>query len=411
MFSVLPIEVQHYIVQKLDQPEDLAKVATLSKHFYNLSINSDTWQLLVQRKFNITDFYNVPKNVNWKLFYREKEAMSKPLSWNSISNESSTHPTPRHCHGAVAVGSKMLIFGGHQIEGTAFNRKDDMWYFDPATNEFQEIQPQGVRIPPISRHRLVVIENRVYSFGGILHNLQKLNSVFMFDPATLTWSELATKNTPPEPRCDPVVVAYKHQIIVFGGSIKDLAFPSDVHVFDTHTLTWSQPQISGDIPTPRIGCNGTVLRDTLFIYGGGDYNREEKKYNKLFDQIYTLDLISWTWKLLTVKGEVPKVSDYLNSFVVGNHIVIGGGWCTNPHAFDTLSRTWLQLPNSQSTTINNNDSSAVKIGNVVYYFGGYFQNYVHHLNALDIGHLNFLTENKVERPFEIKKIRDICLAN
>jgi len=74
-----------------------------------------------------------------------------------------------------------------------------------------------------------------------------------------------------------VVVAYKHQIVVFGGSIKDLAFPSDVHVFDTHTLTWSQPQISGEIPTPRIGCNGTVLRDTLYLYGGGDYNREEKK--------------------------------------------------------------------------------------------------------------------------------------
>jgi len=66
-------------------------------------------------------------------------------------------------------------------------------------------------------------------------------------------------------------------LFFFGGSIKDLAFPSDVHVFDTHTLTWSQPQISGDIPTPRIGCNGTVLSDTLYLYGGGDYNREEKK--------------------------------------------------------------------------------------------------------------------------------------
>jgi len=139
---------------------------------------------------------------------------------------------------------------------------------------------------------------------------------------------------------------------------------------------------------------------------------KKKKYNKLYDQIYALDLISWTWKLLTVKGEVPKVSDYLNSFVVGNHIVIGGGWCTNPSAFDTLSRTWSQLPNSQGTTINNNDSSAVKIGNTVYYFGGYFQNYVHHLNTLDMGHLNFLTENQVaERPFEIKKSGNIGLVN
>jgi len=396
MFIILPVEVQHYIVQMLQQPDCLAKIATISRHFYNLSVYGETWQKLVQYKYNIAEFFNVPRDVNWKLYYREKEAVCKPLTWNSLSQQSLVHPSPRHCHGAVAVGNKMLIFGGHQIEGTTFNRQDDMWYFDPVTKEFQEIHPQGIRIPPISRHRLVVIENRVYSFGGILHNLQKLNSIFMFDPVTLTWEELAVTNTPPSPRCDPVVVAYKHLIVVFGGSIKDLAFPSDIHIFDTHSRSWYQPEIKGQIPSPRIGCNGTVVRDTLYLYGGGDYNREERKYNKLFNEIWELNLKSWTWQFLPVKGEVPKISDFLNSFVIGNHIVIGGGWCSNPFAFDTISRTWSHLPNSQNVTINNNDSSAVKIGNVVYYFGGYFHSYVHHLNTLDLGHLNFLPEIKVE---------------
>jgi len=390
----LPIELQNYIICLLDSPIQLAKVAVLSTHFHGLSLNPNTWQNLIERTWNIKKFYNVPRKFDWKLYYREKESISQPLSWNQINN--TPHPSPRQCHGAVALGSKMVIFGGHQIEGDNFNRRDDMWYFDSGNEEFYEIHPQGFHIPPISRHRLVNIDNRIYSFGGILHNRQKLNSVFMFVPETLSWEELAVQNAPPEPRCDPVVVAYKHYMVIFGGSIKDLAFPSDVHVFDTRTRSWSQPKVSGTIPPSRIGCTAVVLRDTMYLYGGGDYNREERKYRKMYTEIWTLDLVTWSWTYLEVEGNVPKISDFLNSIVLGNHIIIGGGWCSNPYAFDTISRTWTLLPNRNNITINNNDSSAVQIGNYVYYFGGYYNNYRHHLNALDIGHLDFLMNKKIE---------------
>lgn len=388
MLVQLPIELQNYIICLLDSPLLLAKVALLSKHFHKLSLDRNTWQILIESKWQIKKFFNVPKNFNWKLYYREKESISQPLSWSPINN--SPRPSPRQCHGAVALGTKMIIFGGHQIEGDNFNRRDDMWFFDSEQSEFSEIHPQGFRIPPISRHRLVNIDNRIYSFGGILHNRQKLNSVFMFDPETLIWEELEVSNDPPEPRCDPVVVAYKHYVVIFGGSIKDLAFPSDVHVFDTQTRTWFQPQITGAIPPSRIGCTAVVLRDTMYLYGGGDYNREERKYMKMYTELWTLDLMNWSWNILEVGGALPKISDFLNSIVVGNHIIIGGGWCSNPYAFDTISRTWSLLPNRNNITVNNNDSTAVHIGNYIYYFGGYYNLYRHHLNALDIGHLDFL---------------------
>jgi hypothetical protein len=390
MLVQIPLELQNYICCFLES-QDLAKVALLCKHFYKLALNPDTWQQLCERKWNINKFYNVPAAFDWKLYYREKESIAQPLSWNQI--DTTSHPSPRQGHGAVAIGSKMLIFGGHQIEGDNFNRKDDMWLFDPEQNEFQEIHPQGIRIPPISRHRLVNINNRIYSFGGIVQNRQKLNSIFMFDPETLAWEELDVQNDPPEPRCDPVVVAYKHFIVIFGGSIKDLLFPSDVHIFDTCSRSWSQPSVVGDIPPSRIGCTAVVLNDTMYLYGGGDYNSEERKYRKMFSEIWTLDLKKWQWTYLSAGGETPKISDFLNSFVVGNHIIIGGGWSSNPYAFDTISRNWSLLKNTDSSTVNNNDSSAVHIGKKVYYFGGYHNNYKYHLNSLDMGHMDFLMEN------------------
>jgi hypothetical protein len=394
MLVQIPLELQNYICCCLELPADLASVALLSKHFYKLALNPDTWQQLCERRWNITKFYNVPAGFDWKLYYREKMTIAQPLTWNQFDDQK-PHPSPRQCHGAVALGSKMLIYGGHKIEGDTFNRKDDMWLFDPKQSEFQEIHPQGIPIPPISRHRLVNINDRIYSFGGILQDSQKLNSMFALDPETLAWEELEVKNQPPEPRCDPVVVAYKQFIVIFGGSIKDLAFPSDVHVFDTISHTWSQPSIVGDVPPPRIGCTAVVLNDTMYLYGGGDYNSEEKKYRKMHTEMWTLDLKKWQWTFLdNAGGALPKISDFLNSFVVGNHIIVGGGWCSNPYAFDTISRTWSLLTNSDNTTINNNDSSAVQIGHKVYYFGGYHNDYQHHLNALDIGHLGFLIENQ-----------------
>jgi len=390
MLVQLPKELQNYIISCLDEPVHLAKVALVSTHFYKLSLDDNTWQQLVERKWNLSKFYNVPRQFDWKLYYREKETIAQPLSWNQVNK--TPHPSPRQCHGAVALGNKMVIFGGHQIEGDSFNRKDDMWFFDSEQSSFSEIQTQGIRIPPISRHRLVTINDRIYSFGGILHNRQKLNSVFMFDPKTMAWSELAVRNEAPEPRCDPVVIAYKHYMVVFGGSIKDLAFPSDVHLFDTNTLTWSQPPVTGVLPPSRIGCTAVVVKDKMYIYGGGDYNREERKYLKMYYEMWTLDLVNWTWTLIEAIGELPKISDFLNSFTVGNHIVIGGGWCTNPYAFDTISRTWNLLPNRDNIIVNNNDSSAVHIGNQVYYFGGYHNLYRHHLNTLDLGHLDFLNK-------------------
>jgi len=46
----LPVELQNYLVVLLEEPEHIAKISALSKHFHKLSINPITWQLLVEKK-------------------------------------------------------------------------------------------------------------------------------------------------------------------------------------------------------------------------------------------------------------------------------------------------------------------------------------------------------------------------
>jgi len=117
----------------------------------------------------------------------------------------------------------------------------------------------------------------------------------------------------------------------------------------------------------------------------------KKKYVTLFTDIWTLDLHTWEWSQVNAIGDIPKISDFLNVLVIGNHLIIGGGWYSDPYAFDTVSRKWKQLPNKNKLRVNNNDTSATLIGNNIYYFGGFFNTYKHHFYKLDLSHLSFLT--------------------
>jgi len=176
--------------------------------------------------------------------------------------------------------------------------------------------------------------------------------------------------------------------LFFGGSDKDMNFLSDVHVFDTQTSTWRQPLVTGTPPSSRIGCVGTIINNKFYLYGGGNYNKVKKVYTQMFSEIWTLDLISWNWEFEKSNGVPPTACDFLNVFSLGNHFFIDGGWNTKPWCYDTLSKTWSQL--NSAFPQNNNDSSCVVIGDSALYFGGYFNQYCHHLTMVDLSPLSFL---------------------
>jgi len=283
----------------------------------------------------------------------------------------------------------MVIMGGHVTDGETFTRRSDIWIYDPSRQTFEEIIPECEKLPLISRHKLVCINYLVYSFGGILQDKSKLNSITTFDYRTKILRTLTVKGTPPSVRCDSVVVSHGTNIVVFGGSDKDMNFPSDVHVFDTLTKTWSQPKVEGTPPSSRIGCVGTVIRDRLYIYGGGNYNKVEKKYSEIYIEVWVLDLMTWTWEHeVTSTSEAPKAGDFLNVFSIGNHFFIEGGWYSKPWCYDTVTRSWLNVNTTNS--INNNDAACVVIGDSVYYYGGYFNRHRHNLTKVGLPSLAFL---------------------
>jgi len=313
-------------------------------------------------------------------------AFQAKVEWGAIS-PATLLPAPRQSHATTSVGDKLFIFGGHQITGDTFQRRDDTWLYSPQSQQFEQLQLTGP-VKSISRHKCVSFGNKVFSFGGILQDKTKVNALYSIDVETREFVELQTSGTPPEPRCDPAVVAYKNNLVVFGGSVGDFIFPSDIHFFNIETNTWSQPQTTGTPPSPRIGCTAVVIKDKLYLYGGGNWCKDTRKYLQLYSEVWSFNFKKYEWKKESSCSEHPPMSDFLNSFAIGNHFIVEGGWYSNPWAYDTISQQWKKL--QTDSILNNNDSTCARIGNSVFYYGGYHNQYQHHLVKMDLKHLTFL---------------------
>jgi len=388
----LPPELLYEMIRAVPDlsAHDLLMIALVSVRFCGLAQSPTAWRSLASMRWGTDVTVKVPKTFDWKLYHREKCAFDRPFLWTPF-DDIEPHPPPRQSHGAAKVGNKLVIMGGHQIVDERFQRQDDIWTFDTTTKVFERLLIES-SLPAVSRHRMVTLDNKIYSFGGILQDKKKLNSIFKFDPSTLQWEELSVKGQIPEPRCDSVVVAHGRKLVVFGGSVQDLVFPSDLHVFDVDTQQWTKPPVLGEVPPARIGCTGAVVGDVMYLYGGGDYDKDQQKYKALFTEVWALDLVKFQWSRVSTVGEVPTISDFLNVFVIGNHLVIEGGWYSEPYAFDTVGKRWRRLTTTtvDGSKVNNNDASATLIGNDVYYYGGYYNAYKHHLYKMDVSSLSFL---------------------
>eukprot|EP01128_Nolandella_sp_AFSM9_P011942 TRINITY_DN8828_c0_g1_i1.p1 TRINITY_DN8828_c0_g1~~TRINITY_DN8828_c0_g1_i1.p1 ORF type:complete len:444 (-),score=89.84 TRINITY_DN8828_c0_g1_i1:258-1547(-) len=410
-FDIVPFEVSCLILAHLS-PYELCVSSTVCSLFGRIASMPSVWKGMCVKEFdldvNSTGFPNNSKRgqiFDWRLYYREKMAFTTSFEWKSLAPfepvplEGQEHipaPSPprRARHGATAVDHRVVVTGGHVKSFTrqGFERKSDVWVYDTIAKSYEEltIQPS---LPRISRHSLVTVGNMIYSFFGILQDKTKLNSVFILDLEEKTWNEVATSGTPPAPRNDSVVKAFgDDKVIVFGGSLEGLIFPSDVYVFDCKTHTWEQPEVSGTPPNTRISCAGAVLNDRLYVYGGGFWDNTLSDYTSKYHDLWSLDLLTWEWSQPTFSGDLPvNLGVFCSMITVGNHLLIDGGReyiCRTDgvHLYDTIAQTWSKLA-YVGFSPNANSSSCTVIGTQAYVVG-YYPSF-----SLDLSPLDFVLKD------------------
>lgn len=90
--------------------------------------------------------------------------------------------------------------------------------------------------------------------------------------------------------------------------------------------TWIRKTTTGDIPKCTSGATAQVLNNTMFVLCGF-HNREPDDNS---NDIFALDLLSWTWTKLSPKGVPPLRCDKLSSWTHGGKVYGFGGFGSAP---------------------------------------------------------------------------------
>ena len=224
-----------------------------------------------------------------------------------VINIDSIKPPERAGHSAILYNSKMIIFGGRDIERYSMN---DVFYFD---------------LKPLYDARINMTE------------WAKVTSNWTFCD---TSSANAGSSIIPKARYDHSAILYNTQMYIYGGINKDpdslnTEIFNDVYVLNLNNWNWNKL-------TTRYSTGGrhrhsaSLYKSTMIIYGGlmfAGSNKNDQPTNNMLqlDLITTIGgrydwkLVNWellnTSKTMVNNPEYPiPVSDH-STAVVGNHLL------------------------------------------------------------------------------------------
>ncbi|KAJ3123376.1 hypothetical protein HK101_006361, partial [Irineochytrium annulatum] len=104
-----------------------------------------------------------------------------------------------------------------------------------------------------------------------LYTAEVFSDLYVLNLNEMEWKRVERKSDIPWPsaRYDHSATLWgDDKLVVFGGSDAEDVFLNDLYVLHIPTLTWSQPEVWGPLPTGRMKHSAVINSDRLYIHGG-----------------------------------------------------------------------------------------------------------------------------------------------
>ncbi|RUP43936.1 hypothetical protein BC936DRAFT_150167 [Jimgerdemannia flammicorona] len=158
-------------------------------------------------------------------------------------------------------------------EMTTFDTTKLIW------NVFNVTNTTGQVPPPRVAHTATMLSNgQMVIIGGLIGTQLNETSIYLqyapmtnipvFDTYTTTWTlHNATGNPPVMRRYGSAVLSSDGLSIIIccGGTQSSKIQLNDVAVLDSRTWAWTQPAISGTLPTPRLGHSAVLANGQIIV--------------------------------------------------------------------------------------------------------------------------------------------------
>jgi hypothetical protein len=210
----------------------------------------------------------------------------------------------------------------------------------------------------------------------------------------LIWKKAQTHNKTPQPRFGHSAICYQENMIIFGGEHPETNIAlNDIHILDLNTWTWTEPQTTGEIPSPRSFHTATLYNHQMLVWGGSEETRNAT-YICNDDDLYILNLKTWEWSKITPTGKPPVARSHHSAALFQDKLIIDGGaydfyasW-SDLNILDLTKMSWLpiQVENCVSAAL-----SGLKIhGNTLIKFlgDGAYEGFRNEILLLDLANLD-----------------------
>ncbi|XP_020213093.1 acyl-CoA-binding domain-containing protein 4 isoform X1 [Cajanus cajan] len=248
------------------------------------------------------------------------------------------NPSERWGHSACFSNSLMYVFGGC-CGGLHFC---DVLTLDLNKMVWSKLTTTGEKPGPRDSHSAVLVGHKMIVFGGT-NGFKKVNHVHILDLVTKEWVRPEVKGTPPSPReSHTATLVGDERIVIFGGSGEGHAnYLNDLHILDLRTMSWTSPELKGDLPVPRDSHSTLAIGDKLIVYGGDSGDQYH-------GNVHMLDMATMTWSRLTIQGSPPGVRAGHAAVNIGTKVYIIGGvgdkrYYNDVWIFDICNFSWTQL--------------------------------------------------------------------
>jgi len=291
------------------------------------------------------------------LFLTISFAFAQLGAWEILS--SSGTPTARHECSYVQAGNKFYLLGGRGNK--------PVQSYDPVANAWATETTSN----PLELHHFQAVQynGKVYvvcAFTGSCCHETPVSNIYIFDPATKTWST-GPQIPAGRRRGAAGCVVYNNKIYVACG-ITDghsSGWVPWLDVFDPQTNTWTQ---LADAPRARDHFPATVANGKIYCIGGRRSGFNGSIFNYTTAEVDVYDIASNTWSTLPSSLNIPTQRAAPAAVLLGNEILVIGGEGPSvaynvTEALNVITPGWRTLsPMNQSR----HATSAVLYNNKVY---------------------------------------------
>jgi N-acetylneuraminic acid mutarotase len=197
-------------------------------------------------------------------------------------------------NGAGNIGGKLYVSGGFLDEGSAgFHWQRSLFVYDPATNTWS----RKADMPKRTAQGITgVIGGKLYVLIGTCEDCAVTNPprLFRYDPLTNRWD--ATLPSAPFAHVRGAGGVINGKFYVAGGRGRDQRDSNKLDVYDPATNRWST---LAPMPTARSGAAGAVMGGKLFVIGQSNVEPGESQ-----NQVEAYNPATNTW---TTRTPLPGV--------------------------------------------------------------------------------------------------------